>query len=115
MEIQRLSLSNINPNKPTGKAKPAKPARGEAASNSAKGPTPGEVLISVSSSVADSNGIDLSDSHLSFAVDLRTGSTVLNIVDDESGEIIRQIPPDDVIKLKKTMGAIQGLVLDKKA
>lgn len=120
MEIQRLSLSNINPNKPTGKAKPAKPERGEAASKSAeekgaKGPTPGEVLISVSSSVADSNGIDLSDSHLSFAVDLQTGSTVLNIVDDESGEIIRQIPPDDVAKLKKTMGAIQGLVLDKKA
>lgn len=118
MEIQRLALSNINPNKPTGKAKSAKPARGEAASNSAKeakGPTPGEVLISVSSSVADSNGIDLSDSHLSFSVDVATGSTVLNIVDDESGEIIRQIPPDDVIKLKKTMGAIQGLMLDKKA
>jgi flagellar protein FlaG len=120
VEIQRLSLANINPNKPTGKAKSAKPARGEAASKSAAGkgakvPTPGEVLVSVSSSVADSNGIDLSDSHLSFAVDVSTGSTVLNIVDDDSGEVIRQIPPDDVMKLKKTMGAIQGLVLDRKA
>ena len=38
-----------------------------------------------------------------------------DFIDDESGEIIRQIPPDDVMELKKTMGAIQGLVLDKKA
>ena len=36
-------------------------------------------------------------------------------LDNESGEVIRQIPPDDVMKLKKTMGAVQGLVLDKKA
>ena len=103
MEIQRLALSNVNPNKPTGKAKPAKPARGEAALKSAKGPTPGEVLISVSSSVADSNGIDLSDSHLSFSVDVQTGSTVINIVDNESGEVIRQIPPSDILKLRQIL------------
>jgi len=120
VDIQRLSLMNINPNKPSGKAKPAKPAvstaPNSATAKAAKEPTLGEVLISVSSTVADSNGIDLADSHLSFAVDLETGSTVINIIDDDTGEVIRQIPPDDILKLKTTMGGeMQGLVVDRKA
>ncbi len=74
-----------------------------------------EVLISISSTVADSSGIDLSSSRLSFAVDEDTGETVINIVDNKSGEVIRQIPSDDVLKLKKKMVEIQGLVLDQTA
>ncbi len=66
-----------------------------------------EVLISVSSTVADSSGIDLSSSRLSFAVDEGTGETVINIVDNKSGEVIKQIPSDDILKLKKKMVEIR--------
>lgn len=113
MEIQRLPLLNINPNKPFNQAK-AKPTRGPAASSGKEERPFGDVLISVSNTVADLNGIDLSGNHLSFTVDDETGETVINIVDDGSGEVIRQIPPDAILNLRKKMGEIQGLVLDKR-
>ncbi len=106
MEIQRLSALNINPNRPLNQAK-AKPT-------SELTTTSEEVLVSVSSTVASSSGIDLSSNHLSFTVDHETGDTVINIVDDGTGEVIRQIPPDELLNLKRSMGPIQGLVLDKK-
>ncbi len=119
MEIQRLSSLSVNPNKPLNQAKAkaktkAEPTREPTTSSVKKERTPGEVLISVSSTVADSNDIDLSGNHLSFTVDSDTGTTVINIVDDRTGEVIRQIPRDEILNLKKAMGSIQGLVLDQK-
>jgi len=120
MDIQRLSLLNINSNKSLDRAKSAKKlaafsGKAEQSSRTKEEQrTPGEVLISVSSAVANSNGIDLTDSHLSFAVDDDTGDTVINIVDSESGEVIRQIPQDGLLKLRKQMGEIQGLLLNQR-
>lgn len=127
MELQRLSLATLNLNKPLSARKPTASASSSArklwSSVSRGSPVPeddqalsqAEVLISISSTVADSSGIDLSSSRLSFAVDEDTGETVINIVDNKSGEVIRQIPSDDVLKLKKKMVEIQGLVLDQTA
>ena len=112
MEIQRLSALSINPNKPLNQAKATKSTREPTKSKEEQ--APGDVLVSVSSTVASSSGIDLSGNHLSFTVDHETGDTVINIVDDRTGEVIRQIPPDELLNLKRSMGPIQGLVLDKK-
>ena len=109
MEIQQLSLLNVNANKPPGQVKLPKPTRRATAESPSA-----EVLISVSSTVASSNGIDLSGSHLSFVVDDDTGSTVINIIDSENGELIRQIPSEELLTLRKKMGEIQGLLLDRK-
>ncbi len=121
MEIQGLPLLNINANRPSSQAKPA---RKTAASNSAArssqteegGPSrQTEVLISVSNTVADSNGINLSTSRLSFSQDQDTGETIINIVDNNTGDVIKQIPPDDILTLKKRMGELHGLLLDRRA
>lgn len=124
MYIQRPSVLNTNSNKPPDGIRPPKPTRESTTSSNAAGQftgvenggrTPAEILVSVSSAVADSNGIDLSDSHLSFVVDEETGTTVINIVDNDTEEVIRQIPNVDILKLKKAIGDMQGLVLDRKA
>ena len=112
MEIQRLSMLNIDPNKPPNQPKSAKES---ATSRGKREGVSGEVLVSVSSTVANSNSIDLAGNHLSFAIDEDTGTTVINIVDDSTGEVIRQIPTDEILKLKKKMGKIQGLLIDRKA
>lgn len=122
MELQRLSLLNINTNRPTSQVKSTrKPTASEYAGKSwQSGETEEgrsqqmEVLISISSTVASSNGIDLSGSHLSFSINEDTGRTVVNIIDNDTGEIIKQIPPEEILKLKKKMGEIQGLLLDRK-
>jgi len=131
VELQRLSLATLNLNKPLSTRKPTASASSSARklwssvsdgvgkeSPMAEGDqvlSQAEVLVSVSSTVADSSGIDLSSSRLSFAVDEDTGETVINIVDSKSGEVIKQIPSDDILKLKKKMVEIQGLVLDQTA
>lgn len=128
VEIQRLSplLNNINPNKRLNRAKPSARDLKNVSSGESSGTGQsdradtgqegaGEVLISVSNTIADSNGMDLSGRHLSFAVDSDTGATVINIVDSGSGEVIKQIPPEGLLDLRKKMGEIQGLLLDKRA
>ena len=125
MELQRLSLATLNLNKTLSQTKPARKPSALISSSAGKASSMAEedqmsqssqkeVLISVSSAVADSNGIDLSSRHLSFSVDEGTGDTVINIVDNGTGEVVRQIPPDDILKLKKKMVEIQGLLLDRK-
>lgn len=130
MELQRLSLASLNLNKPLSTRKPTASAsssarklwssvsdgvgRGSPVAEGDQVSSQAEVLISVSSTVADSSGIDLSSSRLSFAVDEDTGETVINIVDNDSGEVIRQIPSDDILKLKKKMVEMQGLLLDQR-
>jgi flagellar protein FlaG len=75
------------------------------------------MLIPMSGTLAEAcaeNGIDLPGQRLSFSVDEETGTTVINIIDNETDEVIRQIPPDEILHLKKRMGEIQGLLLDRK-
>ena len=120
VHIQRQLTLNINPNEPFDRPKPPESAAvsnaaGQSSGLEGQGRTPAEILSSVSSAVADSNGIDLSDSYLSFAVDGKTGVTVINVVDNETDEVIRQIPHNDILKLKRTIGELQGLALDRKA
>lgn len=111
MEIHGLPSLNINVNETSSQTKSApKPALSDAEQTSRTT----EVLISMSSSVADLNGIDLSDSRLSFSVDEETGDTVINIVNSKTGDTIRQIPPEEMLRLKRRMGEIQGLLLDRK-
>ena len=120
MEIQGLPLLNIKPNKLPSRTKAEKNTSASDTKN-AKSPRMGgeqsqstEVLISVSSTVADSKGIDRSDNSLAFSVDEETGETVINIIDNTTGDVIKQIPPDEILRLKKRMGEIQGLLLDRK-
>ena len=114
MEIQGLPLTNVNVNKPErtpSQTKSAqKPALSERTAEASARTT--EVLISVSNTVADSNGIDLLGSRLSFSLDEDTGDTVINVVDNKTGDVIRQIPPEEILNLKKKMGKMQGLLLD---
>ena len=130
MELQRLSLATLNINKPLSTRKPTASAsnnarklwssasdglgKGAPAAEDDQVSSQAEVLISVSSTVADSSGIDLSSSRLSFAVDEDTGDTVINIVDSKSGEVIKKIPSDDILNLKKKMVEMQGLLLDQR-
>ena len=132
MEILRsLPPLNINVSMPHLNGKSTQKATSPAGQASSldtslqdRQPSRTEVLISVSSeglpsgqTVAEAcaeNGIDLSGQRLSFSVDEETGTTVINIIDNETDEVVRQIPPDDILHLKKRMGEIQGLLLDRK-
>ena len=51
--------------------------------------------------------------NLQFSLDESTGKTVIKVVDKESGEVIRQIPPEDALRLSSRMEELKGLLYDK--
>lgn len=123
MEIQRPSLPNINTDKPASRTerggKPAPsdngqecPSRTERAEDRAQWM---DAFISISGDAGGSKGIGLLDTRLSFTVDKDTGETVVSIVNSETGEVIKKIPPDEILSLKKRIGEMIGLLLDEKA
>lgn len=48
---------------------------------------------------------------LQFSIDEQTGVTVIKVVDSETQEVIRQIPPDEVLNLARRLGEPGGLIL----
>lgn len=50
---------------------------------------------------------------LQFSVDSSTREVVVKVVDTSSGEIIRQIPPDDVLKMRENFEKMAGLLIEK--
>ena len=49
---------------------------------------------------------------LRFQVNVESGLTVIQVLDRDTGELIRQIPPDETIALTKRKGASEIQILD---
>ena len=61
---------------------------------------PAVVHISVDSAVAQINQyLGSSQRELNFSVDRASGQTIIKVVNPNSGEVIRQIPAEEVVKM----------------
>ena len=47
---------------------------------------------------------------LQFSVDSSTGSTVVRVVDSSTGDLVRQIPSEEVIRIAESIDPFQGLM-----
>ena len=52
---------------------------------------------------------------LQFREDDVSGRTVISVVDSETGEVIRQIPPEQVVRVAENLGQLKGLLLGERA
>jgi flagellar protein FlaG len=52
---------------------------------------------------------------LQFRVDDRTDKVVVSVVDPDSGEVIRQIPSEEMLEVARALGQVQGLLVNTKA
>ncbi|MDA8164950.1 MAG: flagellar protein FlaG [Desulfobacteraceae bacterium] len=51
---------------------------------------------------------------LSFSLDKATDSIVIQVKDKESGEVVRQIPSEEMLELKAKLEKLLGILFDKK-
>ena len=51
---------------------------------------------------------------LKFSVHEATGRTIVKVVDKETDELIREIPPEKLLNLADKMGEMIGILFDKK-
>jgi flagellar protein FlaG len=59
--------------------------------------------------------MDQMGTNLQFSMDKVAEDIVVKVTDKENGELIRQIPSEDVIKLRKKLEELSGLLFDEKA
>ncbi|MDP2001900.1 MAG: flagellar protein FlaG [Desulfurivibrionaceae bacterium] len=59
--------------------------------------------------------MDQMGTNLQFAMDKVAEDLVVKVTDKKSGDLIRQIPSEDVIKLRKKLEELTGLLFDEKA
>lgn len=54
-------------------------------------------------------------SALQFTLDDQTGKTIVRVTDRETGELIRQIPSEEMLEIAKAVDKMQGLLLKQSA
>jgi len=59
--------------------------------------------------------VDLFNHQLRFEVDERSGKVIVKIVDKDTGETIRQIPPEEMLKTMARIDEVLGMMFDEKA
>lgn len=58
--------------------------------------------------------LDKMGSNLQFSVDEKTESVVFKFTSKEDGEVIRQIPSEDILNLRSKLDELLGLIFDKR-
>ena len=67
-------------------------------------------------SVADLNEyVRPFNTRLSFSVDEGSGQTIIRISDRETGEVIREVPPSELLQLAARLAELVGLTVDETA
>lgn len=52
---------------------------------------------------------------ISFSVDDRTGKSIIIVIEKDTGRIIRQIPPEEMLELAMKLEEISGIIFNGKA
>jgi flagellar protein FlaG len=52
---------------------------------------------------------------LEFSVDEDTGRTIITVLDSASGEVVRQIPPEEILAIAENLAEVQGILFQGKA
>lgn len=55
------------------------------------------------------------NTHLQFRVHEKTNEVMVKIVDDVSGEVLKEIPPEKMLDLVAKLWEIAGIIVDEKA
>lgn len=72
-------------------------------------PQPGDIRQTVQ---MVNDYMKLSDTHLEFVVTEGTGRIVIQVIDTESQKVVRQIPPETVLRFGQTMSQLRGLLFE---
>jgi flagellar protein FlaG len=59
--------------------------------------------------------LELKRISLNFSIDEDSERIVVQVVESESGKLIRQIPPDEILALRKRLEELTGIIFDTQA
>jgi len=59
--------------------------------------------------------LDVANPRLKIEIDDETERVIVKIVEEESGQVIRQIPPEELLELERYLSGSKGVLLEKQA
>lgn len=89
----------------------AKPAEGTT-SKDAQQESPALNLGTLAKELNDA--VKMFNTNISFSVDKDTGKTVIKVIDADTDEVLRQIPPEDALRIAAHMKELMGILYDDK-
>lgn len=57
----------------------------------------------------------ISSNSLDFSIDESSGKTIVRVTDRESGELIRQIPSQEMLDIARSLDRLQGILVKQQA
>jgi flagellar protein FlaG len=54
------------------------------------------------------------DTHVSLSVDQKSHQTVIRVLDNESGKVLRQIPSEQLLRISQRITELLGVIYDEK-
>lgn len=59
--------------------------------------------------------VQMSARNLQFSIDDDSGKTIVSVIDKNTGDLVRQIPSKELMEIAKSVGRMQGLLVNGKA
>jgi flagellar protein FlaG len=54
------------------------------------------------------------DTHVSLSLDDKTHQTIIKVIDNESGKVVRQIPTEQLMRISERITELLGVIYDEK-
>lgn len=125
MNVTNVSMGTQNqvsqPREGTPVREAAKPpiTDGVKGSHSEKTSTPDKEQQAVEDARKDiealNNHLAATSHALRFSVDDKSDEVVVKVVDTETDQVIKQIPPEEIVRLRQHMKDLTGLLVEEKA
>ena len=76
-----------------------------------------EQEVTSTSSTSESNTAALAPvrTHVAFSIDHETGDMYIRVIDNATREIIRQIPPEEFVRIASRLAKMVGLLFDERS
>lgn len=58
--------------------------------------------------------IRIFNSKVSFSIDKATGQTIIRVSDRDTNEVIREIPPEEFLRIASKLSELMGILVDRK-
>jgi uncharacterized FlaG/YvyC family protein len=90
--------------------------KGQGRTDSSRGSPSATPDVTISPAFMDAINQDMQAMHhvgLEFSIHKKTGETVVKVVDKDTGKLIRQIPPQELLDLADRLEDMMGILFDK--
>ena len=102
------SVGSVQAKRGQGPSKDSGPKKSESAPVTSKSREISEVVEKL-----NTLGSQIANTKISFSIDSETGKPIVRVINKETGQVIRQLPPEDLLNLVDNLQNLTGLIFSE--